>query len=1737
MDKDKNYCDLCKLNFTSEQEFKEHGWSMLHHRKLDQEKGRNLLQLNSRFPSGNAIPFNFYGKTLQLQHNKGINAINYDALRALPRQNSMLCSAKAVALNFHQEPRVQRVKRASNTNQNSLTYKKYFSGEESPVKKRKIENKKQKDGKSALSSLQLMCQSMSSDDDWTPDSNKQVQSEKNISNLNERLQGLLRKSQAVVDRYSKHRNLSKTKRDERMKRTIAGNQSKHGNLSGDSEDHSDGNANLSEPSSIDFQSTVDIKKQPVAKANLITKDRFRHLSGKTLELLQQTKEVTIPVSDIHACSLYNTANNSDPNQGTSRDNAKKLNKTQSNSAQHDDNETKTKKKKQKKTVEKFLPEQPKKCTEKRKNNTALERGMIPLSDKDIFSKPNDPISNEVNKQLAFITSTDAVKVSPEKFQDTLPLFEIGTPPTPGTPSLDSPINTSHAIVTNPIQSTVISSMQSTVTSPVQSNVASSVQSTEDNATKLCKFKKRDGKFCNMKSLQKFCDYHNRVVDAVELYIKQKIEVNKSNVADAVSLIESPDKLDANVSVKVNNSDDSSILENMSHSTRKRSLSQGSEKNTSVSVDFAMLKDSINTSRQRSNSTCKSSDNSDGGSSLMITGQKNNVKVGRFKYLKFLTGKSSEIDKNKLPPTVRKFLDKKVHNSADSCDVSVAESSLKSPQKDQPTANVSSTTVTVIDETAITTPIAETTSNIDTNTPNNSTKSLDVISLNQYNENITASLQDAVNDVVMINTLFSLPATSTNKKLKKIDRGFNFLSPVKVPEATNLNITKAAQTKLSDSTTGVSTSICSNTAGTTTTSCLPCSHTSEASTILSLCTSLDKTVPCCNISNVTAISTSAPVCSNSTPGSSNISDSMNNFSTSSAGTHNCINSGLVTTCSSTPVTNTAVSFSQMAYVRNLSGISPVLEPCNNLEILDKKDTGQLSKRTYCPYKDLNAKSESGSYLESLLSKQSEDNMSAMSNNWTSQADSRSPVSSPDLTADFDIIRSDNREDEDSLFNVKEDEMIEEELEDIRSNLRKLRKLVSKYEGMERRLEDFRKYKKIRKRRLKEQQLTSLDNSGDGSPLLFSEPVQGKTTEQSTNSVKQSINESSATCQSSKYKTPPATLNDCDNTLNSLSSSALNHDDTISDSSLPSLQSILQKSQIKNTSNPWDSVSNSYSGEISNNTNNLNNSKQNDLPCLKAVSGTSITDKQMEDKRPSKETPVKQKYRSKSDKKRKNCDSSKIDMGLQENLSEKSKCVKTVASPEINLNKDSSNSYVEKKNTILTTGYVQKTYGSRNNAGGRNRSTEPSKGEKKSQTKNGYKNAEVRPADSTCETTKKRKCDATEKSITHKHFKNPIGQNTKQKKAITEVVKVDKRLVSVTHIKVAYEYLFIATNSLTLFVYDMKSQNNMQKIPLEGLKKLTCFEVGMNRDRKILYIGCKSSSIVGLCFHSWNVVQRFSFKSHFMVTCMSFIADKLFAGFTTGNYCYVKPEANTCSHMYGPFSTKRPGITCMQPVKKENTELLLGTKHGCIYVISMSGLVVSTIYMAGKNAAVAHMQVMDDTLYAVSANKTIHIYECTHYSEKKVIDCPTMYLPVSPCSVSTMLYTIHPTKYTIVETDLRTGKCIQMYQSEHGAGLKSLCASEEDKETVVYAAAGNGEVTKIRPAQIAKHNVNLVPKKSKPAEGECFCEYCHVILPKSLLRRHQKKYTCFTCKGCLCYHWKGGDQAMHDHKLRHHGFSKE
>lgn len=961
--------------------------------------------------------------------------------------------------------------------------------------------------------------------------------------------------------------------------------------------------------------------------------------------------------------------------------------------------------------------------------------------------------------------------------------------------------------------------------------------------------------------------------------------------------------------------------------------------------------------------------------------------------------------------------------------------------------------------------------------------------------------------------------------------------MKVPEHTNLNITtEAALTKLSNLSTGVSTSTCSNTAGTTTTSCLPCSHTSEVSTILSLCTSLHKTVPCCNISSVTALNTII-----STPGSSNISDNMNNFRTSSVGTNKCINSGLVTTSSSTPVTNTAVSFSQMAYVQNLSGISPVSEPCNNLEILNKKDTGQLSKRTYCPDKDLSAKSKSGSFLESLLSKQSEDNMSANSNNWTSQTYSRSAVFSPDLTADFNIIRNDNREDEDSLFNVKEDEMMEKELEDIRSNLKKLKKLVSKYEGMERRLEDFRKYKKIRKhyyRRLK-QQLTSLDNSGDGSPLLFSEPVQGKTTEQSTNSVKQSINESSATCQSSKYKTPPATLNDCDNTLNSLSSSALNHDDTTSDSSLPFLQSILQKSQPKNSSNPLDSVSNSYSEKISNNTNNLNTSKQNELSCLSSLkdfSGTSITDKQMEDKRCSKETPVEQKYKSKSDKKRKNCDSSKTDMGLQENLSEKSKCEKTVTTQKINLNKDSSNSCLEKKNTILTTGYVQKTYGSRNNAEGRNCSTEPSKGEKKSQTKNGYKNGEVRPADSTCETMKKRKCDLTEKSNTHKHSNNAFGRNTKQKKATSVVVRFDKRL-SVTHIKVAHEYLFIATNSLTLFVYDMKSQENMQKIPLEGLKNLTCFEVGMNRDGKILYIGCKSSSIVGLCFHSWKVVQRFSFKSHFMVTCMSFIADKLFAGFTTGNYCYVKPEANTCSHMYGPFSTKRPGITCMQSVKKENTELLLGTKHGCIYVISMSGLVVSTIYMAGKNAAVAHMQVMGDTLYAVSANKAIHLFECTHYSQKKVIDCPTMYLPVSPCSVSTLLYTIHPTKYTIVETDLRTGKCIQMYQSEHGARLESLCASEEDKETVVYAAASNGEITKIRPAQISKHNVDLVPKKSKPAGGECFCEYCHVILPKSLLRRHQRKYTCFTCKGCLCYHWKGGDQAMHDHKLRHHGFSTE
>ena len=138
---------------------------------------------------------------------------------------------------------------------------------------------------------------------------------------------------------------------------------------------------------------------------------------------------------------------------------------------------------------------------------------------------------------------------------------------------------------------------------------------------------------------------------MELYITQKVTAGSTpNISDAVSLIESPEQCADSVEKK---------------SSKKRSLSESSDQtdtNDGQNVNFSRFKNTNNV-RERSNSVCLSSDNSDSGlpSIDLSLSPAKAVKSSRFKYLSTFSTRQQDLYKSNLPPTVRKLLDKK-HNS-------------------------------------------------------------------------------------------------------------------------------------------------------------------------------------------------------------------------------------------------------------------------------------------------------------------------------------------------------------------------------------------------------------------------------------------------------------------------------------------------------------------------------------------------------------------------------------------------------------------------------------------------------------------------------------------------------------------------------------------------------------------------------------------------------------------------------------------------------------------------------------------------------------------------------------------------------------------------------------------------------------------------------------------------------------------------------------------------------------------
>lgn len=200
---------------------------------------------------------------------------------------------------------------------------------------------------------------------------------------------------------------------------------------------------------------------------------------------------------------------------------------------------------------------------------------------------------------------------------------------------------------------------------------------------------------------RFCEYHQRVMKAVKMYVSTKVAGTQSEVKDAVSLIQSPDNSLAAPSenpslftltatenptkstYNTNNTEEENIVVDKDNRViqRKRLLSDTTsdhdvESSTEVytnSIDFSRFK-RVRTDgqRRRSNSSCYSSDNSESTAASGIT-------LRRFKYVNNPSSSHHELHMSNLPPTVRKLIEKKSKmTKSDARRKSISESECELP---------------------------------------------------------------------------------------------------------------------------------------------------------------------------------------------------------------------------------------------------------------------------------------------------------------------------------------------------------------------------------------------------------------------------------------------------------------------------------------------------------------------------------------------------------------------------------------------------------------------------------------------------------------------------------------------------------------------------------------------------------------------------------------------------------------------------------------------------------------------------------------------------------------------------------------------------------------------------------------------------------------------------------------------------------------------------------------------------
>lgn len=170
----------------------------------------------------------------------------------------------------------------------------------------------------------------------------------------------------------------------------------------------------------------------------------------------------------------------------------------------------------------------------------------------------------------------------------------------------------------------------------------------------------------MLSVFRFCDYHNRVLKAVELFISKRVAYSgQLQVSDAVSLIETPDE-----SIEQQEYDLGSIPANAdkTKTPAKRRLSENSNdgENDAGAQVGGTERGKLQFRRKKCKSVClPDSNESNPQIDLSISSTASLKKPGkqpRFKYLRNLTTCQSEVHKSNLPPTVRKLLDHRKHSS-------------------------------------------------------------------------------------------------------------------------------------------------------------------------------------------------------------------------------------------------------------------------------------------------------------------------------------------------------------------------------------------------------------------------------------------------------------------------------------------------------------------------------------------------------------------------------------------------------------------------------------------------------------------------------------------------------------------------------------------------------------------------------------------------------------------------------------------------------------------------------------------------------------------------------------------------------------------------------------------------------------------------------------------------------------------------------------------------------------------